>query len=220
MESATGLLQNMAFFMNEIIRSLNRCHEDEGRDKRGNKYHPKRRSTHNFCVGFRVSTHGICVDTAKARVIFEINKDSNKNPAIDANSRWPTRTADSAAQQDLHRRRPKRCPGFSVVKSGGGRARAVYNPAKPEEFAQNDQTAPIRPDSRLRARGLCRNEQHGELAPDARHQICDCIVTDRESAVALKAAKPPRHLNASAEEEGARRRPRSRRRFSERNRKW
>jgi hypothetical protein len=37
------------------------------------------------------------------------------------------------------------------------------------------------------------------------HQICDRIVTDREAAVAAKASRPPRHLNASPEEEAARR---------------
>ena len=37
------------------------------------------------------------------------------------------------------------------------------------------------------------------------HQICDRIVADREAAVLTKAAKPPRHLNATPEEEAARR---------------
>ena len=33
---------------------------------------------------------------------------------------------------------PSDVPSFSVVKNGGGRAYAVYNPDKPAEFAQND----------------------------------------------------------------------------------
>ncbi|MEO6245489.1 MAG: haloacid dehalogenase-like hydrolase, partial [Opitutaceae bacterium] len=37
------------------------------------------------------------------------------------------------------------------------------------------------------------------------HQICDRIVADREAAVASKASKPPRHLNATPEEEAAKR---------------
>jgi hypothetical protein len=37
------------------------------------------------------------------------------------------------------------------------------------------------------------------------HEICDRIVSDREAAVNLKASKPPRHLNATPEEEAARR---------------
>ena len=41
------------------------------------------------------------------------------------------------------------------------------------------------------------------------HQICDRIVTDREAAVAAKAAKPPRHLNATPEEDAANRRSKS-----------
>ena len=33
---------------------------------------------------------------------------------------------------------PSDVPSFSVVKSNGGNAYAVYNPAKQEEYAQND----------------------------------------------------------------------------------
>jgi len=36
------------------------------------------------------------------------------------------------------------------------------------------------------------------------HQICERIVADREAAVAQKAAKPPRHLNPTPDEEAAR----------------
>jgi hypothetical protein len=92
-----------------------------------------------------------------------------------------------------------------VVKGGGGCAYAVYNPAKPEEFAQND---------RLRRAG--RVDHYGpadytENSPTTQwlrmriHEICDRIVTDREAAVALKATRPPRHLNATPAEEAARR---------------
>ena len=37
------------------------------------------------------------------------------------------------------------------------------------------------------------------------HEMCDRIVSDREAAVTLKASKPPRHLNATSEEEAANR---------------
>jgi hypothetical protein len=32
------------------------------------------------------------------------------------------------------------------------------------------------------------------------HQICDRIVVDREAAVAMKASRPPRHINATPAE--------------------
>jgi hypothetical protein len=34
--------------------------------------------------------------------------------------------------------------------------------------------------------------------------MCDRIVSDRETAVATRVARPPRHLNASPEEDAAR----------------
>jgi hypothetical protein len=37
------------------------------------------------------------------------------------------------------------------------------------------------------------------------HQMCDRIVADRETAVLQKAARPPRHLTETPEEEAARR---------------
>jgi hypothetical protein len=37
------------------------------------------------------------------------------------------------------------------------------------------------------------------------HQICDRIVADRETAVSVKASKPPRHLTTTPEEEAAKR---------------
>jgi hypothetical protein len=100
---------------------------------------------------------------------------------------------------------PSDVPSFSVVKNGGGRAYAVYNPAKPEEFAQND---------RLRRSGRIDHYGPADYSPNSStsqwlrmqvHDICDRIVTDREAAVASKASKPPRHLNATPAEEAARR---------------
>jgi hypothetical protein len=100
---------------------------------------------------------------------------------------------------------PSDVPSFSVVKGGGGRAYAVYNPAKPAEFAQNDrllQSGRIHGYGPADYRAGSSTEQWLRLHL---HQICDRIVTDREAAVASKASKPPRHLNATPEEEAAKR---------------
>jgi hypothetical protein len=78
-------------------------------------------------------------NTQKTRCLFEINKGSNKNPAIDVN----------AAVDDSNRRvpfcnmiyiadGPSDIPAFSVMRSHGGKAFAVYDPNKENEFAQND----------------------------------------------------------------------------------
>jgi hypothetical protein len=98
---------------------------------------------------------------------------------------------------------PSDVPSFSVVKGGGGRAYAVYNPASPEEFAQNDR---LLQSGRIHGYGPADYTEKSSTAQWLRmhlHQICDRIVTDREAAVALKASKPPRHLNATPAEVAA-----------------
>jgi hypothetical protein len=78
-------------------------------------------------------------NTQKTRYLFEINKGCNKNLAIDINSvigeqnrRIPFRNMIYIADglSDV--------PAFSVIRSHGGKAFAVYNPSNEDEFAQND----------------------------------------------------------------------------------
>jgi hypothetical protein len=150
---------------------------------------------------------GMVIDnTTKTRAIYEINKGTNKNPAIDVNSKMAAEDRRIPLQNMIYiADGPSDVPSFSVVKGGGGRAYAVYNPAKPEEFAQNDR---LLQSGRIHGYGPA---DYTELSSTANwlrmhiHQICDRIVTDRESAVALKAARPPRHLTATPDEEAANR---------------
>ena len=154
-----------------------------------------------------ISQIGMVIDnTTKTRAIFEINKGTNKNPAIDVNSKMAEEDRRIPFQNMIYiADGPSDVPSFSVVKGNGGKSFGVYNPAKPEEFAQND-----------RLRQVGRIDHYGPADYTAQssttqwlrmhiHQICDRIVTDREAAVAAKASRPPRHLNASPEEEAARR---------------
>jgi hypothetical protein len=100
---------------------------------------------------------------------------------------------------------PSDVPSFSVVKGNGGKAFAVYNPAKPEEFAQNDR---LRQSGRIDHYGPADYTDASSTSQWLRlhiHQICDRIVADREAAVLQKISRPPRHLNATPEEEAARR---------------
>jgi hypothetical protein len=150
---------------------------------------------------------GMVIDnTTKTRAIFEINKGTNKNPAIDVNSKMAAEDRRIPLQNMIYiADGPSDVPSFSVVKSGGGRAFAVYNPAKPAEFAQNDQ---LRRAGRIDHYGPADYTENSSTAQWLRmhvHEICDRIVSDREAAVAMKASKPPRHLNATPEEEAARR---------------
>jgi hypothetical protein len=150
---------------------------------------------------------GMVIDnTTKTRAIFEINKGTNKNPAIDVNSKMAAEDRRIPLQNMIYiADGPSDVPSFSVVKSGGGRAYAVYNPAKQEEFAQNDR---LRRSGRIDHYGPADYTDGSPTVQWLRmhvQDICDRIVADREAAVALKASKPPRHLNPTPEEEAARR---------------
>lgn len=149
---------------------------------------------------------GIMVDnTTKTRAIFEINKGTNKNAAIDVNAKVTPEDRRIPLQNMIYiADGPSDVPSFSVVKKGGGKTYAVYNPAVRAEFEQND---------RLRQAG--RIDHYGpadytENSPTANwlhlqiEKMCDRIVADREAAVASRMTRPPRHLNASPEEEAAR----------------
>jgi hypothetical protein len=154
----------------------------------------------------QIAQIGMVIDnTTKTRAIFEINKGSNKNPGIDVNSKMNAEDRRIPLQNMIYiADGPSDVPSFSVVKSGGGRAFAVYNPAKPEEFAQNDR---LQQSARIHGYGPADYTEGSSTSQWLRmhiHQICDRIVSDRETAVAQKAAKPPRHLNPSPEEEAAR----------------
>ena len=150
---------------------------------------------------------GMVVDnTGKTRAIFEINKGSNKNAAIDVNSKMAAEDRRVPLQNMIYiADGPSDVPSFSVVKGGGGRAYAVYNPAKPAEFEQNDR---LQQSGRIHGYGPADYTAASSTMQWLRmhvHQICDRIVADREAAVAVKASKPPRHLNATPEEEAAKR---------------
>ena len=144
-----------------------------------------------------ISQIGMVIDnTTKTKAIFEINKGSNKNAAIDVNSNMEPEDRRIPMQNMIYiADGPSDIPSFSVVKKGGGKAYAVYNPESPGEFEQND-----------RLRQVGRIDHYGEA--DYRltsatckwlklqiHAMCDRIVADREAAVASKVSKPPRHLS-------------------------
>lgn len=145
-------------------------------------------------------------NTTKTRALFEINKGTNKNPAIDVNSKMTVEDRRIPFQNMIYiADGPSDIPSFSVVKSNGGRAYAVYNPARTDEFAQNDR---LRQVGRIDHYGPADYTENSNTAQWLRmhiHHICDRIVSDREAAVALRTSRPPRHLNPTPEEEAAHR---------------
>jgi len=160
-----------------------------------------------FEAASEISQIGMVIDnTGKTRAIFEINKGTNKNPAIDVNSKMQSEDRRIPLQNMIYiADGPSDVPSFAVVKGGGGRAYAVYNPEKPEEFAQNDR---LLQSGRIHGYGPADYRETSSTTQWLRmhlHQICDRIVADREAAVALKATRPPRHLTATPEEQAAKR---------------
>jgi hypothetical protein len=148
---------------------------------------------------------GMVIDnTTKTRALFEINKGTNKNPAIDVNSRVSGEDRRIPFQNMIYiADGPSDVPSFSVVKSNGGIAYGVYNPARPEEYAQND---------RLRKAGRIDHYGPADYTPASSttqwlrlqiQGICERIVRDREASVSLKTARPPRHLTPAPGEEAA-----------------
>jgi hypothetical protein len=150
---------------------------------------------------------GVMIDnTTKTRAIFEINKGTNKNSAIDVNAKVTAEDRRIPLQNMIYiADGPSDIPSFSVVKKGGGKTYAVYNPAVRAEFEQNDR---LRHTGRIDHYGPADYTENSATANWLHLQIekmCDRIVTDREAAVASRVTRPPRHLNASPEEEAARR---------------
>jgi hypothetical protein len=148
---------------------------------------------------------GMVIDnTTKTRALFEINKGTNKNPGIDVNSKVAAEDRRIPFQNMIYiADGPSDVPSFSVVKGNGGLAYGVYNPAKPEEYAQNDR---LRKSGRIDHYGPADYTSSSGTAQWLRLQIqgiCERIVRDREAAVSQRAAKPPRHLTATPAEEAA-----------------
>jgi hypothetical protein len=150
---------------------------------------------------------GVMIDnTTKTRAIFEINKGTNRNPAIDVNAKVSPEDRRIPLQNMIYiADGPSDVPSFSVIKKGGGKTYAVYNPAVRAEFEQNDR---LRQTGRIDHYGPADYTENSATSNWLHlhiERICDRIVADREAAVASRVTKPPRHLNAGPEEEAARR---------------
>jgi hypothetical protein len=137
-------------------------------------------------------------NTTKTRALFEINKGTNRNSAIDVNANIAPEDRRIPFQNMVYiADGPSDVPCFSVVKKNGGRAYGVYNPDSADEFAQND---------RLRQVGRIDHYGPADYTPASAtfrwlklhvNSVCDRIVADREAAVAQRVSRPPRHLNAA-----------------------
>ena len=148
---------------------------------------------------------GMMIDnTSKTRAIFEINKGTNKNPAIDVNAKVTAEDRRIPIANMIYiADGPSDVPSFSVVGKGGGKTYAVYNPTNRAEFEQNDR---LRQSGRIDHYGPA-DYTEGSASVNWLHlqveRICDRIVADRETSMASRVSRPPRHLNDSPTAEAA-----------------
>ncbi len=166
-----------------------------------------RQNEMNLDAAAEIAQIGMMIDnTTKTRAIFEVNKGTSKNPAIDVNAKVTLEDRRIPLQNMIYiADGPSDIPSFSVVKKGGGKTYAVYNPTVRAEFEQNDR---LRHTGRIDHYGPA-DYTEGSATNNWLHmhieKICDRLVSDREVAVASRVARPPRHLNTTPEEEAARR---------------
>jgi hypothetical protein len=79
-------------------------------------------------------------NTIKTRFLFEINKGSNKNPAIDVNASVQSSDRRIPMQNMIYiADGPTDVPMFAVIRERGGKAFAVHTPDSDGEFLQNDE---------------------------------------------------------------------------------
>lgn len=148
-----------------------------------------------------ISQIGTIVDnTIKTRFIFEINKGSNKNTDIDVNAKMANEDRRVPLSNMIYiADGPSDVPVFSVVKRGGGKTFAVYNPAIPKEFEQNDG---LQQDGRVDSYGPADYTPESQTSRWLKLQverICDRIVKDREALLAARVGRAPRHLHRGDE---------------------
>jgi len=154
---------------------------------------------------FEISQIGTIVDnTIKTRYIFEINKGSNKNPSIDVNASMERVDRRIPIDRMIYTADgPSDVPVFSVVKSNGGKAYAVFNPDSEAEFAQNDALLHA---GRIHAYGPADYREQSTTAKWLRmhvRQICDHIVAECEEELFRKVRRAPRHLHDEDEKDVA-----------------
>ncbi|HEY8996064.1 MAG TPA: haloacid dehalogenase-like hydrolase [Lacunisphaera sp.] len=156
-----------------------------------------------FEAAAEIAQIGVMIDnTTKTRAIFEINKGTNRNPAIDVNAKVTPEDRRIPIQNMIYiADGPSDVPSFSVVKKGGGKTYAVYNPAVRAEFEQND---------RLRSTGRIDHYGPADYTENSAtthwlhlqiEKICERIVADRETAMAARISRPPRHLSSASDED-------------------
>ena len=152
-------------------------------------------------LDLEISQVGMTVDnTIKTRFIFEINKGSNKNPAIDVNTAMPYEDRRVPIEQMIYvADGPSDVPVFTVVRQMGGKAYAVYDPKNEREF---EQTCDLVERSRVHNNGPA---DYRSTSPTAiwmkqkTREILRGMIKKRQDELSKRAGSPPRHLPETEE---------------------
>jgi hypothetical protein len=139
---------------------------------------------------------GMVVDnTIKTRYIFEINKGSNKNPAIEVNSALPHEDRRVPIDQMIYvADGPSDVPVFAVLKQWGGRTYAVYDPDNEKEFKQ---TCRLVETGRVHNNGPADYRSPSPTSRWLKHKVLEIsreMVLKRENALRSRSTNPPHHL--------------------------
>ena len=136
-------------------------------------------------------------NTVKTRFLFEINKGTSKDPAIDVNAvvrpedrRIPFESMLYVADG------PSDVPVFSLLRKSGGKTYAVFHPDHEAEFAQCDSLLQA---GRVHGYGPCDYRDTSLTARWIRHAISGMVErlgAERRQAMDLRVSQPPRHLHA------------------------
>ena len=152
---------------------------------------------------------GMVIDnTTKTRALFEINKGTNKNSAIDVNSRVAAEDRRIPFQNMIYiADGPSDVPSFSVVKGNGGHRLRRVQPGQAGGVRAERPPPEGRQDRPLRARGLHPVEQHDAVAAPAGPRDLRADRPGPRGAVSQRAARPPappeRHARRGGRPAGA-----------------
>jgi hypothetical protein len=144
-----------------------------------------------------ISQIGLMVDnTIKTRFLFEINKGSNKIPDIHVNAAIPEIERRIPFENMLYiADGPSDIPAFSVVKKGGGKTFAVYDPSNNEEFEQNDHLLQA---GRIHGYGPADYRPESSTSKWIKlhlDKISEKIVKKHQASLIEKVSQAPKHLS-------------------------
>lgn len=134
-------------------------------------------------------------NTSKTRALFEINKGSNLFEEIDVNSKIAAEDRRVPFENMIYiADGPSDVPAFSVIKSNGGKAFAIYPKGNSEAFKQVNQ---LITDGRIDMLGEADYSKDTTTYLWLRNQlldIADRIYNKRREHISKSASKAPKHL--------------------------